>query len=145
MKSNQNLVLPFLFLLMYSCDNGPEVNVSGELMTWHRITLEVPGPFHSEQSDPNPFLQYRLEATFTNGNRSYRVPGYFAADGSAAETGSGSGQNWKVHFSPDEPGTWQYRISFHKGKDIAISSDPEAGTPLPADEISGEFTVAPTD
>ncbi len=138
------LIVSTLFLVLASCNNEPVVKVSGELMTWHKVTLEVPGPFLSEQSDPNPFLNYRLDATFTNGNSTYKVPGYFAADGSAAETSASEGEAWRVHFSPDKPGTWEYQISFRKGKDIALSTDPDAGASLAVDGISGEFTVQPT-
>lgn len=145
MKLKSTLIFPAFILLLSSCNKEPAVKVSGELMTWHKVTLEVPGPSLSEQSDPNPFLFYRLEATFTNGSTTYRVPGYFAADGNAAETSASSGQLWKVHFSPDQPGTWEYKISFRQGRDIALSADPEAGTPLSADGATGSFTVSPTD
>ncbi len=145
MKTKLNFLVLSLLLFLYSCNKEPVVLVTGELKTWHRVTLEVPGPVLSEQSDPNPFLHYRLEVTFTNGNSTYRVPGFFAADGNAAETSATSGQFWKVHFSPDQPGNWEYTISFRKGKDIALSADPGAGEPLPADGFSGVFTISPTD
>lgn len=145
MKTKLYLVIISFTLLLSSCNGEPAVKVSGDLETWHKVTLEVPGPFLEEQGDPNPFLQYRLEVTFTNGTNTYRVPGYFAADGNAAETSASSGQLWKVHFSPNQPGTWEYTISFREGKDIALSADPDAGTPLPADGTTGAFTVAPTD
>ena len=58
------------------------VTFGGELKKWHKVTLSFDGPGYRETSvSPNPFLDYRLEVTFTNGNQSYRVPGYFAADG----------------------------------------------------------------
>lgn len=145
MKAKLTLYSLVLVLILSSCNKEPGVKVTGELMTWHRVTLEVPGPLLSEQSDPNPFISYRLEATFTNGISTFRVPGYFAADGSAANTGATSGQVWKVHFSPDQPGTWEYTISFRQGRDIALSVDADAGTPLPADGESGSFIVSPTD
>ncbi|MDF1570662.1 MAG: DUF5060 domain-containing protein [Bacteroidales bacterium] len=145
MKPKLYLVILSFTLLLSSCNEEPAVKVSGDLKTWHKVTLEVPGPFLEEQGDPNPFLQYRLEVTFTNGSDTYHVPGYFAADGKAAETSASSGQLWKVHFSPNQPGTWEYTISFRKGKDIALSTDPDAGAPLPADGITGAFTVLSTD
>lgn len=144
MKTKLNIVVLLVIILIPSCNNEPAVKVSGELMTWHRVTLEVLGPFVSEQSDPNPFLNYRLDATFTNGNTTYRVPGYFAADGNAAENSASEGAAWRVHFSPDQPGTWEYQISFRRGKEIALSTDPEAGASLAVDGISGKFTVQPT-
>ena len=46
------------------------------------------GPAASETATPNPFTDYRLNVTFKNGDTTYRVPGYYAADGDAAETGA---------------------------------------------------------
>ncbi|MFW6290527.1 MAG: DUF5060 domain-containing protein, partial [Mariniphaga sp.] len=94
------------------------VKVEGELKQWHKVTLVLNGPETSEWAKENPFLDYRLEATFTNGNKSYTVPGFFAADGNAAETSADEGNVWKVRFRPDATGEWNYKISFRKGKDI---------------------------
>ncbi len=79
-----------------------------------------------------------------SGEPEYQVPGYFAADGDAAETSSESGTSWRAHLSPDRPGTWTYRVSFAHGKNAAI--DPKRGEPLaPYDGKSGSFEVGPTD
>ena len=119
--------------------------LTGELRQWHKIAITFDGPQTSETADPNPFLHYRLNVTFTQGNRRYVVPGYFAADGNAAETGAAAGNKWRVHFVPDAPGRWHYRVSFRAGPDVAVNPDPAAGRPLPPDGESGAFTVAPTD
>ena len=132
-------------MMITSCEQEAGVTIKGEFKTWHRITLEVQGPELSEQDDPNPFLNYRLNAVFTNGEKFYLVPGYFAADGDAAETGATSGHCWRVHFAPDAPGKWEYQISFREGKDIAVSTDPNAGEPVPVDGLKGEFEVEATD
>jgi hypothetical protein len=71
------------------------------------------------------------------------VPGYFAADGNAAETGATSGNRWRAHFVPDKTGIWKYRVSFRSGKRIALDSDPMAGEPVSGDGTEGEFTVEP--
>ena len=123
----------------------PPATITGELRQWHKITITFDGPHTSETADPNPFLHYRLTVTFTQGNRKYVVPGYFAADGNAAETGAAAGNKWRVHFVPDAPGQWHYRVSFRAGPDVAVNPDPGAGRPLPPDGESGAFTVAPTD
>ncbi len=65
--------------------------VEGELKMWHKITLTFDGPNTNETADPNPFMNYRLNVTFTNGSKSYTVPGYFAADGDAAITSASRG------------------------------------------------------
>ncbi|MCF8225123.1 MAG: DUF5060 domain-containing protein [Bacteroidales bacterium] len=144
MKTISQLLLVFFLILIYGCDQTVKVKVTGELKTWHKVTLELPAHYADEKSIPNPFLDCRLEATFTMDDRTYTVPGYFAADGLASETGATSGQVWKVHFSPDQPGIWDYRISFRCGKNIAVSDDPDAGNPLPLDGRSGSFEVEST-
>ena len=65
----------------------PGVEVGGELKQWHKVTLTLDGPAAKEQDTaPNPFTDYDFTVTFTHasGAPSYRVPGYFAADGNAA-------------------------------------------------------------
>ncbi len=119
--------------------------VSGELKKWHRITITFTGPDTSETATPNPFRDYRLNVTFTKGAKSYVVPGYYAADGSAAETSAVSGDKWRVHFAPDEEGSWNYLASFRTGTDVAISTDPNAGTPTAFDGATGALTIGPTD
>ncbi|MEL6655504.1 MAG: PKD domain-containing protein [Bacteroidota bacterium] len=123
------------------------VTVSGELKKWHKVTLSFDGPFYSElNAGVNPFLDYRLIATFTNGEKTYEVPGYFAADGNAAETSAGEGNVWRVHFAPDEVGTWTYTISFRLGSQVAISTVPGAGTALPPiDGITGTLEIGESD
>ncbi|MEO7599274.1 MAG: DUF5060 domain-containing protein, partial [Opitutus sp.] len=65
------------------------VTVAGELHPWHKVTLNLAGPFAAEtDTSPNPFTDYRCDVTFTHesGSPSYTVPGYFAADGDAANS-----------------------------------------------------------
>ncbi|MFD1140997.1 malectin domain-containing carbohydrate-binding protein [Larkinella insperata] len=120
------------------------VTVQGELKKWHKITLLIEGPSTSETHSSNPFLNYRLNVTFTNGSKKYVVPGYFAADGNAGNTSAGAGTIWKVHFAPDQVGTWSYSISMRSGTNIAVSTD--AGTSVATlDGKTGSFTVAASD
>ncbi|MHC4565215.1 MAG: DUF5060 domain-containing protein, partial [Planctomycetota bacterium] len=67
--------------------------VSGELKKWHKVTVTFDGPQTSETAEPNPFLDYRLNVTFTHqgSGKSKVVPGHFAADGDAANTSADSG------------------------------------------------------
>ena len=116
--------------------------VSGELRKWHKITITFDGPNTSEMATPNPFTDYRLNVTFSNGSTSYEVPGYFAADGNAANTGATSGSKWRVHFAPDKTGTWSYSVSFREGTNVAVNSEDNAGTPVdPLDGETGSFLV----
>src|SRR6187401_3323801 len=74
---------------------GPtsSVAVTGELRQWHKVTLTLDGPQASETADPNPFMDYRMTVTFAHesGTPSYTVPGYFAADGNAANSSATAG------------------------------------------------------
>ena len=100
------------------------------------FTLAFTGPRAAELDEINPFLDYRFDVTFSRGVRSFVVPGYFAADGNAAETGAEGGDQWHVRFAADEPGVWQYRVSFKQGKGVAVETD--SGTSLPVKGIDGQ-------
>ena len=125
---------------------GAPAGVSGELKLWHRITVTFDGPATSETATPNPFRDYRLNVTFRKGTRAITVPGYYAADGNAGESGAASGNKWRAHFVADEAGTWTYTASFRTGTDIAASLSADAGTAVaPLDGATGSFTVGATD
>jgi hypothetical protein len=120
--------------------------VSGELKKWHRVTILFDGPGAAEQDGANPFLDYRLDVTFISpSGQTRRVPGHYAADGDAAETGAAAGNKWRVYFTPDEEGSWSYTASFRQGKEVAVSADAGAGAPTSFDGASNVFRVGPTD
>ena len=98
--------------------------ISGELRQWHKVTLTLNGPQASEtDSSPNPFTDYRMTVIFTHesGTPRYEVPGYFAADGDAANTSASSGNKWRAHLSPDKTGRWNWRASFVSGPGVAVT------------------------
>lgn len=144
----KNLLYLLLIVVFASCQpttsTQNEVKVQGELKQWHKITLVLNGPETSEWAKENPFLDYKLEATFTKGNKTFTVPGYFAADGNAGETSAEEGNTWKVHFRPDEVGTWNYKVSFKTGKNIVVI-DEEGGDAVVLDGSEGSFEVAESD
>ncbi|MEM7111561.1 MAG: DUF5060 domain-containing protein [Chloroflexota bacterium] len=113
--------------------------VEGELKTWHPITVNFSGPFAAETDiTPNPFLDYRLWVLFSGpSGQTYRVPGFFAADGE----GGSEGNRWQVRFSPDESGEWSYCASFRSGTDVAISLKVQEGTTTHFDGAFGQFSV----
>lgn len=120
--------------------------ISGELKKWHRVTLTFDGPETSETAEPNPFTDYQLTVTFSNGEKVYVVPGYYAADGNAANTSADKGNKWRVHFAPDKTGMWNYSVSFRKGKNVAVSEDTAAGSNAGfMDGETGSFDVKSTD
>lgn len=122
--------------------------VSGELRKWHKLTFDFEGPLTSETASNNPFLNYRLDVTFTHqqSGEQYVVPGYYAADGDAGNTHATSGNLWRVHFAPDAVGQWSYSASFRTGTNVAVSSSPLAGASAGFfDGESGGFTVIESD
>lgn len=122
------------------------VRVAGELKQWHKVTLELAGPFAAEPDlAPNLFTDYRFEVRFTHesGEPAYLVPGYFAADGDAANSSATAGTVWRAHVAPDKSGRWNYRVGFTHGHHAALDG---GGAPLPPfDGRSGSFTVGASD
>lgn len=129
----------------YGAEAPAKVTVSGALKKWQPVTLTFVGPELSETGTPNPFTDFRLQVTFQQGDRRFVVPGFFAADGQAAETSAAGGRCWRAYFMPDEPGEWTYTASFRKGSGIATSDDAAAGEPTAFDGARGSFTVAALD
>jgi hypothetical protein len=144
---NKPISFLFLFFITFnSCKQQKEVKIEGELKKWHRITLNFEGPQTSEIDENNPFLNYRLDVTFKNGNKEYVIPGFYAADGNAAETSSDSGNVWQVRFTPDTIGEWTYTASFKKGENVAVAetiNDASSGGFM--DGQSGVFTISESD
>ena len=127
-------------------DGNGAVAISGELKQWHKVTLTLDGPFAAElDHDPNPYTDYNLIVTFTHesGSPSYKVPGYFAADGNAGETSATGGTKWRAHLSPDKTGKWDYSVALGKGKDAALDGGGTALKPFAGQ--GGSFIVAATD
>ena len=136
-----------LIALLISCQDAPqkEIAISGELQQWHKVTLEIPGPETSEWADENPFLDYKVEVLFSQEGVSYKVPGYYAADGNAGETSSRQGNTWKVHFRPDATGTWDYKVLFRKGKNIAVVDGEDPEEAMDMDGAEGSIDILASD
>jgi hypothetical protein len=127
---------------------GSVLPPSGELKTWHKITIDFKGPETAETAEPNPFTDYRLNVSFRHSasGRVLVVPGYFAADGDAANTSAVAGEIWRVHLAPDAEGEWTWAASFRTGANVATSDDPLAGgSAAYFDGASGSFIVAASD
>ncbi len=122
--------------------------ISGELKQWHKVSLDFTGPATSETAAVNPFTDYRLDVTFTHleSGKTYVVPGYYAADGNAANTSASSGNVWRVHFAPDEIGAWTYSASFRTGSNVAVSTAVNPGSSAGFfDGASARFEIAASD
>ncbi|MFC2109531.1 DUF5060 domain-containing protein [Bacteroidota bacterium] len=145
MKKNGLILSLALFVTLTVAAQKNAKQVKGELKKWHKVTLSFFGDNISEFSKENPFLNYRLNVTFTNGDKTYVVPGFYAADGNAAESSADSGNVWQVRFTPDKIGEWTYKASFRKGNQIAVSDDKKAGKPVMFDGVSGKFIIKNSD
>ncbi|MEN8825614.1 MAG: DUF5060 domain-containing protein [Wenyingzhuangia sp.] len=142
----KTIQLVIVFFLFNSCTKNLNPTLQGELKKWHRITLSFEGPETAELDTINPFLNYRLDVTFIHGDKKYVVPGFYAADGNAAETSASRGNIWQVRFRPDALGTWKYVVAFKKEKNVAISNYAEtAPSGGYMDGYRGSFTISDTD
>src|SRR5688572_14822654 len=122
-----------ILVLSFTGNFSSAQTISGELRKWHKVTFTFSSGIQTnETATSNPFTDYRLIVTFTKGGKTYKIPGHYAADGNAANTSAVSGDKWRVHFSPDETGTWHYEVSFKTGSYISINDDESAGTPIAA-------------
>lgn len=121
--------------------------VAGELKQWHTVTVSFDGPETAEGASPNPFLDLRLVVEFQHeaSGRVLRVPGFYAADGNAAESSATSGRVWQARLLPDAPGEWTYRASFRTGANIALSDGASLGQPASFDGASGRFAISASD
>ncbi len=130
-----------------SPDGDGRVEITGERRQWHKITLTMDGPYaHERDRDPNPFTDYAFTVTFVHesGSPRHEVPGYFAADGDAANSSASSGTQWRAHLSPDKAGRWTYETRFAKGSNVPLDAEADR-TELAAFGKQGSFEVAPTD
>ncbi|WP_197231562.1 DUF5060 domain-containing protein [Novipirellula artificiosorum] len=148
MSGIRYLIVAFFLLVLSLTNSGNAAQLSGEQKTWHKMTLTFDGPDVSEAGEDNPFLDYRLSVTFSKGNKQFVVPGYFAADGDAANSSASAGNKWRVHFRPDEIGDWNYSVSFRTGQGVALkldsdNADSEPWSPL--DGTQGSFVVEVSD
>lgn len=145
------LFLSYFFANQLFAQESPKniyYQLQGELKKWHKVTIIFDGPQSSEDADFNPFTNYRLNVLFTHSttNKTYLVPGYFAADGNAGETSATAGNKWKVHFAPDEIGEWNYKVDFRKGNWSAVSDKIDTGVSAEfMDGHEGSFTISKTD
>jgi len=74
------------------------------------------------------------------------VPGFFAADGDAGNTGAQAGNVWRAHFTPPRTGSWTASVAFVTGDDVAVSDAGDGGTALSSVHgLSTSFVVTESD
>ena len=77
-----------------------------------------------------------MDVVFTApSGKKIRVPGFFAADGNAANSGATSGKVYKAFLRPDETGNWSYQVLYYTGTDVASKS--VSALPSPAHSLTG--------
>lgn len=127
------------FFLMHTIVQSAQV--SGTLSTWYKVQIDFEGPELNELSTKNPFTDYRMDVQFTGPEgQTYKVPGYFAADGASGETSAELGNVWRVNFCPDAPGEWNFETNFVTGKNIAANLKGGESAAF-FDGETGSFTV----
>lgn len=145
MKRFSPLLLVFA-LIVTTCTSQKNTEILGEMKKWHTVTLLFHGPSTSELAEVNPFLNYRLDVTFSQGSEVFVVPGFFAADGHAAESSADSGNRWMVRFTPNQTGEWTYSVSFKQGPDVAVADRPEGfESAAYMDGERGSFNISDSD
>ncbi|MCA9098868.1 MAG: DUF5060 domain-containing protein, partial [Planctomycetaceae bacterium] len=140
-KSRMNRLLATTSGAAIESSDSPRV--SSQMTKWQPVTLDFHGPdAHARDSDPNPFLDYRLQVRLTGpSGKMTNVPGFFAGDGNDGL----SGNVWRVVFTPDEAGSWRFQAHFRQGDDVAVSLDDVDGAPVAFDGIEGEFDISDLD
>lgn len=134
-------LLPLLLLSLFPACGTPDSSATADITVakWQKISLEFAGPETHELADVNPFTDYRLNVSFTNGDRKVNIPGFYAADGDAGETGAAAGNVWRVNFRPDQEGEWTWKTDFRRGKNVATNG--EAGAAVDHENASGSIWV----
>lgn len=120
------------------------VTIDGEFRRWHKITLTCDGPNTSEDAATNPFMDYRLDVTFTNtaSGQTMVIPGYYSGCDDPTD-GCNSGNKWKVHISPSLTGDWSYSFDFTTGSDVAINGGGSSAGFF--DSKTGSFSIGESD
>lgn len=123
------------------------VTISGDAKVWHKLTLSLAGPYaHEKDNSPNPFTGYRMSVRFRHvDGDEFTVPGYFAADGDAANSSAEAGTVWRAHFAANKPGNWKYSVAFHEGKSAALDSNAASKPLSPFNGNTGVVNVSESD
>ena len=130
--------LPLLLCCAFVACRTTLTNTYPDVAKWEKMTLAFPGPQTSETDGVNPFTDYRLDVTFTSGDRSITVPAFYAADGRAAYTSAEAGNLWQVRFRPDRVGEWSYTGTLVTGPSVHLNNGSEEKT---VEKYTGSFFV----
>ena len=116
------IILSFLIFTGSSLADTTDKGYIGTFEKWQKIEISMIGPQSKGVGEPNPFSVF-VDVIFTSPTgQTYKVPGFYGGDG----RGGLDGKIWKVRFSADETGPWNF---------ISESSQPLLN------KTSGSFTV----
>ncbi|MEM7478696.1 MAG: DUF5060 domain-containing protein [Planctomycetota bacterium] len=130
-----------------AADGDGSLEITGEFKQWHKITFDLQGPFaHEQDNAPNPFtdLSFSVQLKHEDGTQ-YVIPGYFAADGNAANTSASAGNVWRANFAPDRIGKWTYSVNFSMGENVALDASRPSEVVGKYSASEGTIDVAPSD
>ncbi|OEK08819.1 hypothetical protein A8C32_00655 [Flavivirga aquatica] len=119
--------LMLLVILMTSLSfsgYGQTVDVDGTspYRKWDKIVLSLTLPSNVTESNTS-FRNTRMDVLFTDpSGKKIRVPGFFAADGNAANTNAKSGKIFKAYLRPYQTGNWKYQVLYYTGNDVALKN-----------------------
>ncbi len=138
---------PILSIVLLHClcmfSPSSAADVSGTMQQWHTVTLGWTGPDGDEDASESVFADTKLTVTMSHASGVVlSVPGFFAADGQAAESSASAGNRWCVRFTPPLVGRWRYDAVMVRGKDAAIDEPVRDLETIPLDGASGYFDVA---
>ena len=125
---------------------GASTSPAQTVEKWDTLTLSFRGPEATESGELNPFTDVGLSVKFIHDDVEYRIPGFYAADGNAAETGADTGNVWQVRFTPDRVGDWTWSAQMLSGPDAVLADDATAEylEPHELEQSTGEFVVVPS-
>ncbi len=110
--------------------------IEGELRKWHKITISADLPNTALNESATTFKNHRMDVIFTDPNGGkIRVPGYFAADGNAANSSAKQGTTFKAHLRPYMTGIWNYEILYYTGNNVALQNVNQL--PSPSKRLTG--------
>lgn len=123
--------------------SSPDGTLSGILQPFQKLTLCFDGPETHERANMNPFISYRMDCTFSSDSAfsEFKVPGYFAADGNAANTRVEFGNVWCCHATVDLDGPWLWSVKFVRGRRAALYDGVRVVSGEYFDGFRGQFNV----
>ena len=109
-----------VFLALGACTAEPTAAPVTVSATDPAYTLCLTGPRVAESDARNPFLHYRMDVAVDGPEGRYTVPGYFAADGDAANTSARAGDQWCARVRGFAAGDYAYVATLYGGDSVAL-------------------------